>query len=413
MGLSQYLPKFNFCWLLFMILSTATAVSWQYLISEPAIRDLRIERAIQRGDKMWTLQTTAKGVMSLVAVPIPRPGPGQVLVKMVYSPINPSDVYHALGEYSAPGVELSYPHGNGFEGVGVVVGHGGQSIVAWLLSWRINQRVSVATPAGGAWAEYALVNAMEALPVDNRYEMMAAAAAFVNPLTVVAMADVAKDNKHVTMVLTGAASQLGQQMLRWAKKMELQVVTVVRGEKNARLLAGMGHPESLIVRSDEIGFETKLKEVVAMTRATIAFDAVGGEHLKIVFDAMPEHSETYVYGGLSGEPVPASLKAIQGDVTLTKRFDNFHLKKFLDEPRFPFNYLRLARTMYPVYSDLDTYFKTVFEEVIDFKDAKAIDKIKSYAKHQKGGKMLLKLNDPPAFSKTKKAKDDASKQATE
>ena len=406
------LPQFHFLWFVLFMYTTLGAVFMQYLISEPAIRDLRVERAIQRGDKMWTLQTTTKGEMSLVAVPIPRPGPGQVLVKMLYSPINPSDVMRALGEYSAPGVEVSYPHGNGFEGVGMVVGHGGQSILAWLLSWRINQRVSVTTPSGGSWAEYALVNAMEALPVADRYETIAAAAAFVNPLTVVAMADMAKDNKHETMVLTGAASQLGQQMLRWAKKMELQVVAVVRGESNARLLAGMGHPESLIVRSDEIGFEAKLKDVVAMTRATIAFDAVGGEHLKIVFDAMPERSETYVYGMLSGEPVPASLKAIQGDVSLTKRFDNFNLKKFLDEPRFPFNYMRLARTVYPVYTDLDTHFKTTFEEVIDFKDAKAMDKIKSYAKHQKGGKMLLKLNDPPV-TKRKKTADDDAKQATE
>ena len=69
---------------------------------------------------------------------------------MLSSPINPSDVRRALGEYSAPGVPVSYPHGNGFEGVGIVVGHGGQSILAWLLSWRINQRVSVTTPSGGS-----------------------------------------------------------------------------------------------------------------------------------------------------------------------------------------------------------------------------------------------------------------------
>jgi NADPH2:quinone reductase len=396
------LPQFHFLWFVLFLWVTMGAVFVQYLISEPKIRDLRVERAIQRGDKMWTMQTTAKGVLSLVSVPIPRPGPGQVLVKMLYSPVNPSDVMAALGEYSAPGVAVSYPHGNGFEGVGVVVGHGGQSPLAWLLSWKINQRVSVAIPAGGAWAEYALVNAMEALPVHDDYETIAAAAAFVNPLTVVAMADTAKDNKHTTMVLTGAASQLGQQMLRWAKKMDLQVVAVVRGEKNARLLRDMGHPEMLVVRSDEIGFEVKLKDTVAATRATIAFDAVGGEHLKTVFDAMPERSETYLYGMLSGEPTPAALKAIEGDATLAKRYDFFHLKKYLEAPSFPFNYLRLARTILPVYQDLDTHFKTVFEEVIDFKDAKAMDKLKSYAKHQKGGKMLLKMNDPP-FSKSKLA----------
>jgi hypothetical protein len=40
---------------------------------------------------------------------------------------------------------------------------------------------------------------------------------------------------------------------------------------------------------------------------------------------LPERSETYVYGMLSGEPVPPSLKVIQEDVTLTKRFDSFSL----------------------------------------------------------------------------------------
>jgi NADPH2:quinone reductase len=54
-------------------------------------------------------------------IPIPRLGPGQVLVRMAASPINPSDLGFIRGSY---GFQNPFPVVPGFEGSGVVVAAG-------------------------------------------------------------------------------------------------------------------------------------------------------------------------------------------------------------------------------------------------------------------------------------------------
>ena len=56
-------------------------------------------------------------VLSLKDVSKPTPGSGQVLVRMLASPINPSDLMMVRGVYS---YEPRLPVTPGFEGVGVV-----------------------------------------------------------------------------------------------------------------------------------------------------------------------------------------------------------------------------------------------------------------------------------------------------
>src|SRR5205823_6430902 len=70
-------------------------------------------------------------VLEVRDVPEPIPGPGQVLVRMIASPVNPSDLLMVRGEY---GRQARLPATPGFEGVGVVErGHG-------LLAWRVRGR---------------------------------------------------------------------------------------------------------------------------------------------------------------------------------------------------------------------------------------------------------------------------------
>ena len=56
--------------------------------------------------------------ITLAEIPVPRPGPGEVLVKVFASPINPSDLMFIQGLY---GFKKSLPAVPGFEGSGTVV----------------------------------------------------------------------------------------------------------------------------------------------------------------------------------------------------------------------------------------------------------------------------------------------------
>jgi NADPH:quinone reductase-like Zn-dependent oxidoreductase len=66
-------------------------------------------------------------VLSIKDVPKPTPGPGQVLVRMLASPINPSDLMMVRGIYS---YSPQLPVTPGFEGVGVVEESGG-GLIGW------------------------------------------------------------------------------------------------------------------------------------------------------------------------------------------------------------------------------------------------------------------------------------------
>ena len=57
------------------------------------------------------------GALAMEQVEVPRPGPGEVLVKMGASPVNPSDLALIAGGY----LERSYPFTPGLEGSGTVV----------------------------------------------------------------------------------------------------------------------------------------------------------------------------------------------------------------------------------------------------------------------------------------------------
>src|ERR1700712_2191435 len=85
-------------------------------------------------------------VLSIHEVPLPEPGPGEVRVKMIASPVNPSDLLVVRGRYS---FRPKLPATPGFEGVGIVdkVGTG---ILGWLVKGK---RVTVINGVGGNWAE--------------------------------------------------------------------------------------------------------------------------------------------------------------------------------------------------------------------------------------------------------------------
>src|SRR3954451_8130695 len=96
-------------------------------------------------------------VLQVRDVPLPEPGPGQVRVRMLASPINPSDLLMVRGRY---GYQPPLPCTPGFEGVGVV--EEGRGLLAWRVKGR---RVAVLNSHAGNWAEQVVAPARAAVPI--------------------------------------------------------------------------------------------------------------------------------------------------------------------------------------------------------------------------------------------------------
>jgi NADPH2:quinone reductase len=232
--------------------------------------------------------------LAVVERPMPRPGAGQVLVRIAASPINPSDLSFLRGAY---GIRKKLPVVPGFEASGEVVASGGG---VWA-NHIVGRRVACAAPASGdgTWAEYMVADATHCIPLMKSTDTEHAATMIVNPFTAWALLRIAEESGARAVVQTAAASALGQMVIRLASSRGVEVVNVVRRREQVELLKTAGARE--VFDSSEEGFDERLAEACKRVRATVAFDAVAGNLTGRVLHAMPSGSECVVYGGLSME----------------------------------------------------------------------------------------------------------------
>lgn len=257
----------------------------------------------------------AKAVQSLRVTkkPTPRPGPGQVLVRIEAAPCNPSDLIFIQGLY---GVKKPLPTVPGWEGAGTVIASGGGMMGTWLKGKRV--ACGGQSDSDGTWAEYYVAATRSCVPLRKGISFEQGASLIINPLTAWALVDTAKKGGHRGIVQTAAASQLGRMVLRLAMDAGLSLINIVRRKEQEDILKSLG-AES-VLNSESENFEDQLREESHRLHATIGFDAVSGEMTGKVFNAMPARSTIIVYGvlsyapgsGIDGRDLIFGLKRIQG-----------------------------------------------------------------------------------------------------
>src|SRR4051812_4493901 len=126
-------------------------------------------------------------------LPVPQPGPGQVLVKVAASPINPSDLAFLAGMY---GFKKPLPAIPGFEGSGTVVAAGAGTMTRFLNGKRVACTAADPKIPGGMWAEYVVTSAQLCIPLSKHVTMEQGAMMLVNPISAWAMVDEARKADH-------------------------------------------------------------------------------------------------------------------------------------------------------------------------------------------------------------------------
>lgn len=233
--------------------------------------------------------------LHVVSRPTPKPGPGQVLVRIEASPCNPSDLLLLQGLY---GTKKTLPTIPGWEGAGTVVAHGGGIYGRWLMGKRV--ACAVQSDVDGIWAQYCVVEAKTCIPLQNNVSIEQGSTLIINPLTAVGMVEAAVKGKHHAIIQTAAASQVGRMVIKLAQMEGIPVINIVRREDQISLLKSLGAKH--VLDSTKENFKTELKNEAAKLHATIAFDAVAGEMTGLLLSAMPHSSEVLVYGSLSLTP---------------------------------------------------------------------------------------------------------------
>ena len=239
---------------------------------------------------MRAVEQAAPGApLSVATRPVPRPGPGEVLLRIAASPINPSDLAMLQGAY---GISFDYPMVPGLEGAGEVVAAGSGLMPRSLLG----KRVACVAATQGLWSDFAVVPATQCLPLPTEVGLGAGAMAFVNPMTAYAFARIARTKGHWAVVSTAAAGQLGAMIRRACKARAIRVINIVRSEAQRARLEAEG---AIVLDETADGFDAALKAECKKRRCRLALDAVGGDMTFRLVEAMPPLSEVLIYGGLA------------------------------------------------------------------------------------------------------------------
>jgi len=281
-------------------------------------------KAIELTEENRDLAAAIQG-LKIVDKPVPKPGPGEVLVKIEAAPCNPSDLLFLQGMY---GVKKELPATPGWEGAGTVVANGGGALGWWLRG----KRVACGGQSGrdGTWAEYYVAKAKSCIPLKEGVSFDQGATLIINPLTAIGMVERAAAFGAKAVVQTAACSQVGRMVHVAAKEKGLAVINIVRRQEQLEMLQKEG--ERWRLNSEEEDFTKQLKEMAERLKATVAFDAVGGDLTRKVLGALPDGSKALVYGALSERPCggisPLSL------IFQKKKVEGFWLTEWLETAGF-------------------------------------------------------------------------------
>ena len=137
------------------------------------------------------------------------------------------------------------------------------------------------------------------IPLNKNVSMEQGATLLVNPLSALAILEIAQRGKHRAMVSTAAASALGGMILRLAKRRAIPVINVVRRQAQVDGVRERGG--EYILNSSDADFIEQLRAMADKLQATLLLDAISGSMTQQLAEAAPSGSTILLYSRLSDE----------------------------------------------------------------------------------------------------------------
>ena len=310
---------------------------------------------------------------------IPKLNPGEVLVKMIASPINPSDLVYLMGKYGVPPVDGAYA---GFEGCGEVIAENAGLYGKYLKGKRI---ALFGTPGkDGVWAKYAITKVNYCLPLRDDISDTQASTVIVNPCTSVCLIERAIELKSKAVVINAAASQVGKGCIRYAKMKGIRTIATVRSEANVEVLKKLGADHVLLTTADD--YRQQLKQLANELKAKVLLDAVADKDTPQVMSCMPKGSTGVVYGRLTETHDPVGGQFSVADVIFRdQRIEGFWLATYIGRAK-PWKVIGLSRKVQKLFAE--GVFQTDIYGEFDFESFPAA--LEHYAENKSDGKVILK-----------------------
>jgi NADPH2:quinone reductase len=234
-------------------------------------------------------------VLRVAELPIPEPGPGQVLLRVEATGVNFIEIYFRKGTYKAP-----LPFTPGSEAAGTVeeLGPGVTGFVAG--------DAVVSTAVIGSYAEYALVPAAQLVKIPHGLGMEQAAAAMLQGMTAHYLAFSTYPLKAgETALIHAGAGGVGLLLTQMAARIGARVITTVSTQEKAELSREAGASE--VILYTEKDFEAEVKRLTGGKGVDVVYDSVGKTTFEKSLNCLRPRGLLALFGASSGPVLPFDL----------------------------------------------------------------------------------------------------------
>lgn len=238
-------------------------------------------------------------VLSVQEVPDPQPGPGEVLVRVLLSPIHNHDLWTVRGSY---GFKPEMPARAGTEAVGVVeaLGEGVDGLT-------VGQRVATGG-SFGAWAELIVAPAAGLVSVPDQVGDEAASQLVSMPFSAIALIDFLEVSEGDWIVQNAANGAVGRLVAQLAAARGVHVLGLVRRADGVEELREQGIDR--VVATDDDGWRDRVREIVGDAPIVAGVDSVGGSAAGDVVSLLADDGVLVVFGAMASP----TLEISSGDV---------------------------------------------------------------------------------------------------
>jgi len=188
-------------------------------------------------------------VLKLGEVDTPRPGPGEVRVKLATSGVNPSDVKARSGATRKIAYPRVIPHSDGageidMVGDGVSSSRVGERVWLWNAQWA---------RAFGSCAEYVALPSQEAvrLPANANFEVGACLG--IPAMTAYHAIAVSGAAPGMTLLIAGGAGAVGHYAVQFAKSAGATVIATVSSPEKAAIARAAGADHAIDYKRENVG----------------------------------------------------------------------------------------------------------------------------------------------------------------
>ena len=253
-------------------------------------------------------ETGGPEVLKLVEMPIPEPGPGQVLIRVESTGVNFVEIYFRKGMYKA-----ALPFVPGSEAAGTI-----EELGPGVTGFAAGDAVA-STSVMGSYSEYALVPAAQLVKVPAGLSLECAAAAMLQGMTAHYLAYSTFPLKAGDTALVHAgAGGVGLLLTQIAKHIGARVISTVSTQAKAELSREAGASD--VINYSEQDFEAEVKRITGGKGVDVVYDSVGKTTFEKSLNCLRPRGLLALFGAASGPVPPFDLAQLnsKGSLYITR-----------------------------------------------------------------------------------------------